>query len=88
MSMFDEEPDAPLHGECAAEISRLNAQIAKLQTHPCLIEGGEFDHNWKFTDDSFDHEYGTERVYYWECRNCNATKDVGGVEDVTVDRGP
>jgi hypothetical protein len=26
MSVFDEEPDAPLHGECAAEISRLTAE--------------------------------------------------------------
>lgn len=25
--MFDEEPDAPLHGECAAEIARLNAEL-------------------------------------------------------------
>jgi len=27
MSCFDEEPDAPLHGECAAEIERLTAEL-------------------------------------------------------------
>jgi hypothetical protein len=26
--MFDEQPDAPLHGECAAEISNLRMQLA------------------------------------------------------------
>ena len=26
MSAFDEQPDAPLHGECAAEIRRLEQQ--------------------------------------------------------------
>jgi hypothetical protein len=30
MSMFDEEPDGDPHGECAAEIARLNAIIAAL----------------------------------------------------------
>ena len=28
MSFFDEQPDAPLHGECAAEIHRLEAQLS------------------------------------------------------------
>ena len=27
--MFDEEPDAPLHGECAAEIRRLTAELSR-----------------------------------------------------------
>jgi hypothetical protein len=27
MSHFDEQPDAPLHGECEAEIQRLNTVI-------------------------------------------------------------
>ncbi len=26
--MFDQEPDGPLHGECAAEIHRLEAELA------------------------------------------------------------
>ena len=28
MSRFDEEPDADIHGECAAEIYRLGSEIA------------------------------------------------------------
>lgn len=31
MSRFDEEPDAPLHGECAAEIERLTTELAELR---------------------------------------------------------
>jgi hypothetical protein len=43
--------------------------------HPCAIEEGEFDHDWEFQDDSFDHEYGTEQIHYWQCTRCNATKN-------------
>ena len=44
--------------------------------HPCETEPGEFDHDWKFRDDSFDHEYGTERIWYWECERCGETKEM------------
>ena len=46
--------------------------------HPCRTEDGGFDHDWKFQDDSFDHEYGegTERVHYWFCTVCEETKDM------------
>ena len=44
--------------------------------HPCETELGEFDHEWEFVNDSFDHEYGTEQVHYWRCANCDATKDM------------
>ena len=38
--MFDEEPDAPLHGECAAEIARLTAENERLNA---LINTPELD---------------------------------------------
>jgi hypothetical protein len=31
MTAFDEEPDGDPHGECAAEISRLTAEVAELK---------------------------------------------------------
>lgn len=34
------------------------------------------DHDWKFQDDSFDHEFGTERVYHWQCERCGATREM------------
>lgn len=33
------------------------------------------DHEWKFRDDSFSHEFGTERVHYFECEICGATRE-------------
>lgn len=41
-------------------------------TPPC--ERGE--HEWEFQDDSFGHEFGTERVHYFQCQNCDATRGV------------
>lgn len=41
-----------------------------LPQHPCYADG-EYDHDWEFQDESFDHEYGTETCGYWECLNCN-----------------
>lgn len=43
--------------------------------HPCYFEG-EIDHEWEFVDDSFDHEFGTERVHYWRCSRCDATREM------------
>lgn len=34
----------------------------------------ECDHNWEFQDDSFDHEFGTERIHYWLCSKCSLVK--------------
>jgi hypothetical protein len=39
------------------------------QVEPC-------DHDWKFCDESFDHEYGCERVHVWRCEKCDAEKPV------------
>lgn len=36
----------------------------------------ECDHDWELQDDSFDHEFGTEKVVYWLCLCCDKTKDI------------
>lgn len=33
------------------------------------------DHDWKFADDSFDHEFGCEVVRFMRCEKCDATKE-------------
>lgn len=38
------------------------------------------DHEWKFIDDSFDHEFGTEQIYYDECQKCGETRKCQGKE--------
>jgi hypothetical protein len=34
------------------------------------------DHDWDFVDESFDHEYGTERVHFWRCKLCDAEREM------------
>jgi hypothetical protein len=45
--------------------------------HPCQLESGEFDHEWEMHDETFDHDYGAERVHYWRCATCGETKEIG-----------
>lgn len=40
--------------------------------HPCRIGWNEYDHDWKYIDDSFSHEFGTEVCGHWECEFCDA----------------
>jgi hypothetical protein len=49
----------------------------------CQTDDGGFDHEWEFQDDSFDHEYGTERVHYWRCAHCDETRamEAGDYDD-------
>ncbi len=35
----------------------------------------ECDHDWKVVDDSFDHEYGTERIVFERCELCGAERE-------------
>lgn len=35
----------------------------------------ECEHEWEFVDDSFDHEYGCERIFYERCLNCLAERE-------------
>lgn len=72
---------ARLHSRLIAELAAAQAKVAELSTHPCLLEDGNLDHDWKFVDDSFDHEFGTETVYYYKCKCCNATTDCEGDDE-------
>lgn len=51
----------PTHNAYRGLFSRL------LTYEPC-------DHDWDFHDDSFDHEFGTERVHYFVCEKCGADR--------------
>lgn len=50
--------------------------VFMLPAHPCYCGGGEYDHHWELQDASFDHEFGCEQVYYYECQHCGKTKDL------------
>ena len=47
-----------------------------VRPHPCQTDDCGFDHDWKFHDDSFDHEFGTERVHFWRCAVCEETREI------------
>ncbi len=47
--------------------------------NPMPKEDEEFDpepcdHEWQVQDDSFDHEFGTEKVIYERCVKCDETR--------------
>lgn len=33
------------------------------------------DHEFEVVDDSFDHEYGTEQIFYQRCSKCGKTRE-------------
>jgi hypothetical protein len=33
------------------------------------------DHEWELVDDSYDHEYGTEKIVFERCSACGLTRD-------------
>lgn len=35
------------------------------------------DHEWKNIDDSFDHEFGTEQIFYSRCTKCGEQTHAG-----------
>lgn len=40
------------------------------------------DHEWKTHDDSFDHEFGTEKIVYDECEHCELRRPYEKHEDL------
>jgi hypothetical protein len=46
-------------------------EMSQIDVTPCEDD----EHDWEFIDDSFDHEYGTERIHYWRCRECGITRN-------------
>ena len=59
---------------------------ADKQDDPCLMDDGEYDHQMKYIDDSFSHEYGTEICGHLECERCGALED-GTAPDYDYDLG-
>jgi hypothetical protein len=55
-----------------------NAKLRKdLAGHPCFVDQDcDLDHDLKYVDDSFSHEFGTEVRGHWECKNCGTVVDL------------
>lgn len=57
---------------CCATNPNVDLESATMESD----DNSHIDHDWKFQDDSFDHEFGTERVHYWQCERCGATREM------------
>jgi len=58
-----------------------------VDAHKALHDALVCDHDWKTEDQSFDHEFGTERVVFDQCQNCDETRENNPheAEDITCD---
>lgn len=59
-----------------AQLRQLIEQDAKARERQSEAEKKFCDHDWITIDASFDHEFGTEQVFYDKCQNCGRTKAV------------
>jgi hypothetical protein len=57
---------------CCATNANVDLDSANIESQ----DKSRIDHEWEFQDDSFDHEFGTERVHYWQCQRCGAMRDM------------
>ena len=51
---------------CCASNANIDIDTASIE----MDDASRIDHDWKFHDDSFDHEFGVEVIRYWECDRC------------------
>ncbi len=56
---------------CCATNANIDIESARMEMNNADL----IDHDWKFQDDSFDHEFGVEVIQYWECQRCGATHE-------------
>lgn len=63
----------------------------KPENHPCLMDDGEYDHDWKFIVDWYgdpDVVCGTADCSRWECQKCGEEDyemDPPGYEDYSIE---
>lgn len=44
------------------------------------------DHDFEFVNDSFDHEYGTERIHFERCTKCGLEREADNPSSPEDDR--
>lgn len=60
----------PVCPTCCA--TNANADLEQAQAE--MANDGLISHDFEFRDDSFDHEFGTERIHCWACQRCGETR--------------
>lgn len=61
---------------CCASNANIDLDSAAVE----MADSSKIDHDWQFHDDSFDHEFGTEAIRYWQCERCGHTGERNGCE--------
>ena len=66
----------PMTADQCPKCCATNAKVDFESVNMEALENSHIDHDWKHRDDSFEHEFGTERVWYFECERCGATREM------------
>lgn len=92
--MFDEQPDGDPHGECAAEIHRLEAEVASLRgaiaqqaAVPAAPDEGVVQALMEKARDAYVHGYCTDNALEAALRAAlQAVPQAGGLSDAEIDK--
>lgn len=59
------------------DVRKAKEAIAKATAATCDKEttAVECEHDWEVVDDSFDHEFGTQKIVFERCLKCDAEQD-------------
>ena len=71
--MCECELSQPCFGKTDCKSEKQNHKVASSSNRDLLCADG--DHELDVIDDSYDHEYGCEQVFYYRCSVCDATHD-------------
>lgn len=70
----------PVHRECShgACLTTHCDECEQTSSGNSVLLCVDGDHDLSIIDDSFDHEYGCEQVFYYQCDECGATHQDDG----------
>lgn len=58
---------------CCATNANIDIDTASVE----MCDASRIDHDWQFHDDSFDHEFGKQVAFHWECERCGKSGGSG-----------
>lgn len=75
LSMIDESERLAYFAQSARTVDGKRAEYSAV-LNDVADDEVECDHDWRLTDDSFGHQFGTERIEpYLECNCCGETRE-------------
>lgn len=68
------EPEYKVHEYWGATMLEAGLRVRVAMAFGDTVCCADDEHEWKARDESFDHEYGTQQVHFYECELCGATR--------------